>query len=230
MPAQTGPQAQVRPGLLCTAARFCEKRCRWAGLSSLPVSHVRGAPAEGIGAHRDLTFCLRGETQQVSAALRHGDASQLGGRAALEQTGEAEDRRGEEKRQVRTDRDGWRKTHRDGVQRTEIKAKFHVAHLLRTGGFFNHKPNLNFDLDCTTQSTLGRTQAKIHTQQHYSSGWQSYFKGIRPQKRAYFTFRRRAQVQRHTHTRSYLSTSQVGKANSFTTPQKLVHVEALEKN
>lgn len=48
-----------------------------------------------------------------------------------------------------------------------MTAKFHVAHILCTGGgglVFSHKQNLNSDLDCITQNTGALTQAKTHTQ------------------------------------------------------------------
>lgn len=47
-----------------------------------------------------------------------------------------------------------------------MSAEFHVAHILCTGGFFvfSHKQNLNSDLDCITQSTLGHTHKQKYTQ------------------------------------------------------------------
>lgn len=47
-----------------------------------------------------------------------------------------------------------------------MTAKFHVAHILCTGGFlgFSHKQNLNSDLDWTTQNMLRHTLGQRYTQ------------------------------------------------------------------
>lgn len=125
--------AQVHPGPLTR----CHVVKGVGGLSSLPVGDLRGATAEGIGAHHDLSFCLWGEIQQVSAAVLRGINVRLG--ATLKQTDETEDRWGEEKRQVRLNQDTW-----EGVNKlkrrtgywTEMATEFHVAHILCTGGVF----------------------------------------------------------------------------------------------
>lgn len=65
------------------------------GLSSLPVHDLRGATADGFRVHHDLSFCLRGEIQQVSAAVLRGIDVILG--ATLKQTDETESR-GEERK------------------------------------------------------------------------------------------------------------------------------------
>lgn len=72
---------------------------------------------------------------------------------------------------------------------------------LGTGGFlfFSHKQNLNSDLDCITQSMLGHPHKQNYAhslfQRYYYPGRHFHFKGIGPQKRAYFAFQRRAQTQ-----------------------------------
>lgn len=101
--------------------------------------------------------------------------------------------------------------------------------------FFSYKQNLNFDVDCITQCTPGRTQAKIHTVS---------FNGITPlggifiskgsdlksghilhserkPKRKTHKFKHR---YRHTHASATVNASQVTKANSFTSPEKHFHV------
>lgn len=84
-------QTQVHPGSL--TQYYVVRGVKGGALSSLPVCNLRGATGKGIGANCNLSFCLWGKVQQVSASVLSGKDFMLG--AALKHTDGKKERWGE---------------------------------------------------------------------------------------------------------------------------------------